>query len=128
LDHIKCNVYVISYRGYGRSEGYPNERGLCIDAQAAFSYLISRPDVDPEKIFIFGRSLGGAVAVHLAKELGFPTIKGLIIENTFTSIPDMVEVVMPYLQYFKSLVTNRWESINVNYIVYLFHLFIYLLF
>lgn len=57
-----------SYRGYGMSEGKPNQRGLQLDAQAALDHLLSRDDVDGNKVVVFGRSLGGAVAIHLAAE------------------------------------------------------------
>ncbi|KAJ8020616.1 Protein ABHD13 [Holothuria leucospilota] len=85
-----CNVLLVEYRGFGKSEGEPSEEGLYRDAQAALNYLHNRSDINSKLIFVFGRSLGGAVAIDLAcnpKNRG--GIRGLIIENTFTSIPDM---------------------------------------
>lgn len=68
-----------------------------------------RTDIDHDKIFAFGRSLGGAVAVHLAAS--FPKeIKGLIIENSFTSIEDMIDVMFPVLSYFKFLCRNPYAT------------------
>lgn len=55
-----------SYRGYGMSEGRPNERGLKEDAEAAMAHLLARQDVDSKRVVVYGRSLGGAVALHLA--------------------------------------------------------------
>ena len=63
---IGCNVALLEYRGYGRSEGSPSEEGLCMDAQAALDFLLSRDDIATDKIIVFGRSLGGAVAIDLA--------------------------------------------------------------
>lgn len=54
-----------SYRGYGRSKGQPNEKGIQRDAQAALDYVMGHPDLDAKRIVVFGRSLGGAVAIHL---------------------------------------------------------------
>ena len=62
--------------------------GLYLDAQAAFDFLLSRTDIDQTKIVIFGRSLGGAVAIHLASEPYYAKkALCLIVENTFTTLP-----------------------------------------
>ena len=64
--------------------------GFELDSEAALSYLLSRTDIDTNKIVIFGRSLGGAVAIALASnELYVDKAYALIVENTFTSIPCM---------------------------------------
>jgi len=64
--------------------------GFELDSEAALSYLLSRTDIDTNKIVIFGRSLGGAVAIALASnELYMDKAFALIVENTFTSIPSM---------------------------------------
>ncbi len=83
---IGAEVLVLGYRGYGRSEGRPSEDGIFLDARAAWSYLVSERAIDPRRIVIFGKSLGGAVAVDLALEA---PAAGLIVESSFTSIPDM---------------------------------------
>ena len=66
---IGCNIALIEYRGYGRSEGSPSEEGIYMDAQAALDFLLTREDLATDKIILFGRSLGGAVAVDLATRL-----------------------------------------------------------
>ncbi|CAF2928655.1 unnamed protein product [Rotaria sp. Silwood2] len=92
-----CNINILlfDYRGYGKSTGKPSETGLYIDAQAVYDYARKRTDLNQEKIFFFGRSLGGAVALHLASHLGETNatipLYCVIIENTFTSIPDMAK-------------------------------------
>lgn len=113
-DIIGCNVYIISYRGYGLSEGQPTEQGLKLDAEAALCYICSRNDIiNPNRLFLFGRSLGGAVATHLASHAELKRkMTGLILENTFTSIPDMIDHLMPLISFAKSLCRNRWRSID----------------
>lgn len=86
------NILLVEYRGYGRSEGTPSESGLYLDAQAAMDFLLHRSDLDHRQIFVFGRSLGGAVAISLAvSPLYAQHVCGLILENTFTSIPSMAQ-------------------------------------
>jgi len=59
--HVKCNILLVSYRGYGQSEGSPSEHGLICDAEAALNFIYERKDINHDKVFVFGRSLGGAV-------------------------------------------------------------------
>ncbi len=79
-------VLIIDYRGYGQSEGEPDEEGLYADARAAHDHLVVVEGVSPSRIVILGRSLGGAVAVNLATER---TVAALIVESSFTSASDM---------------------------------------
>jgi abhydrolase domain-containing protein 13 len=60
---LKVNVLIVGYRGYGHSEGYPSEEGLELDAEAIFEYAMDCPEINHERLFILGRSLGGAVAI-----------------------------------------------------------------
>ena len=60
------NVLALDYRGYGASEGSPSIEGVLMDIDAAMTTLLARPDVDPQRIVIFGQSLGGALAIHYA--------------------------------------------------------------
>ena len=62
VNHLNANILILAYRGFGDSEGTPSENGLKLDAEATLEYLLSRDDIDKDRIFIFGRSLGGAVA------------------------------------------------------------------
>ena len=66
IKHANCNVLLVEYRGYGTSQGEPTEAGLKADAQGALDHLRGRTDIDTDNPFVFGRSLGGAVAIHLA--------------------------------------------------------------
>lgn len=87
-------VLIIDYRGYGNSEGRPSEQGIYRDAQAAWDYLTETKGVPGRKIMLFGRSLGGAVAAYLAAE---HDVMGVILESTFTSIPDLAAELYPWL-------------------------------
>ncbi|EGG15873.1 hypothetical protein DFA_09542 [Cavenderia fasciculata] len=109
FDVIGVNVFIISYRGYGKSEGVPTENGIKLDLDVSIEYLLSSDEVDSNRLCIFGRSLGGAVAVDASYR--YPQhIKANILENTFLSIPEMVDVVLPQLKFFKPLCRNKWNS------------------
>jgi len=91
---LGLNLFIIDYRGYGQSEGQTDEHGTYLDAEAAWLYLVEQRQVKPENIVIFGRSLGGAVATWLAQR---HTPGALILESTFTSVPDMGARQFPFL-------------------------------
>lgn len=87
-------VFIIDYRGYGRSAGQPSEAGLYADARAAWDHLVAERGIDPARIVAFGRSLGAAVAACLARER---ELGGLILESGFTSVPDLGAELYPWL-------------------------------
>jgi len=93
FNRLGFNVLIIDYRGYGRSEGSPSEEGLYEDARAAWRYLIER-GFSREQIILFGRSIGGAVAVKLAVEKKPDKV---ILESTFSSSRDMADSLMPLI-------------------------------
>ena len=83
LPRKQFNLLVFDYRGYGKSEGSPARAGTIEDARAALDYVLSRRDVDPERVALFGQSLGGAIAVVAAAE--DKRVKALLIESAFSS-------------------------------------------
>ena len=94
VERLRVNVCLLEYRGYGKSSGSPYEEGLYLDAQAALDFLHTRSDINAEKIVVFGRSLGGAVAIDLAsKSENRGKIAALLLENTFTSVPDVAKAL-----------------------------------
>jgi len=100
-NHLKCHILLVEYRGYGDSDSVPpTEAGLKLDAEASLNFAVKT--LQFEQIYIFGRSLGGGVALHLMdyyhtkSQLPKGVIKGIIVENTFLSISKMVDVVMPW--------------------------------
>jgi len=85
---------IIDYRGYGRSQGEISEQGTYLDAEAAWNYLTEEKKVPSDRIVVFGRSLGGAIAAHCAAH---HKPGALIIESAFTSVPDMAARLYPFL-------------------------------
>lgn len=114
---LNCSIFALSYRGYGLSGGSPTEKGLKMDAEAALRYLLNyRTDIDRKNISVFGRSLGGAVAINLAAR-HTDEINAVIIENTFTSIEEVAPKLFPFLgwflgpnRHFNFLVRNKWDN------------------
>jgi hypothetical protein len=88
------SVMIIDYRGYGQSGGSATEAGLYRDAEAAWQYLVGTRDVKPENVVIFGRSLGASVASRLA---GQQHPLALIVESSFTSVPEIAQELYPWL-------------------------------
>lgn len=95
LVNLKVNLVLVDYRGYGKSEGEASEEGLYLDSEAVLDYVMTRPDLDKTKVFLFGRSLGGAVAIHLASENSH-RISAIMVENTFLSIPHMASTLFSF--------------------------------
>ena len=87
LARLDCSVLVIDYRGYGLSEGKASEAGVFADARAGLRHLTEPLGYPENRIVVFGRSLGGAVAVDLAQDR---QLAGVILESTFPSIADIV--------------------------------------
>ncbi|XP_071737279.1 alpha/beta hydrolase domain-containing protein WAV2 [Rutidosis leptorrhynchoides] len=115
LQKLHCNVFMLSYRGYGSSEGYPSQQGIIRDAQAALDHLSQRTDIDTSQIVVFGRSLGGAVGAVVTKN-NPDKVSALILENTFTSILDMAGVLLPFLKWFIGGSTTKGPKI-LNFVV-----------
>lgn len=87
------DIFIIDYRGYGRSEGAPSEEGTYRDAEAAWDYLVSERDLSPDSIVVMGRSLGGAIAAWLA---GRKRPRALILESTFSSGVELARAAYPF--------------------------------
>ena len=91
---LGLDTFIIDYRGYGQSEGKPGEEGTYRDAEAAWQYLITQRGIDPERIIMFGRSIGGGVAAWLATR---HKAAALIVESSFTSAVDMAAHLYPFM-------------------------------
>jgi uncharacterized protein len=105
---LGVSVLLFDYRGYGRSEGSPDEQGTYRDARAAYRYATEAKGVPPGALVLFGESLGAAVAVQLALER---PAGALILESAFTSIPDMARAAYPFLPPVRPLIRTRYETI-----------------
>jgi len=75
-------VFIYDYRGYGKSSGSPSREGLYSDGLAAYDYLVKKRSIPPDRIILFGRSLGAAVAMEIATKR---PVSRLILESAFTS-------------------------------------------
>jgi hypothetical protein len=104
---LAVNVLALDYRGYGKSEGSPDEAGVYRDANAAYDYLIRQRRIQPKNIVVFGHSLGGAVAIDLAsrRECG-----GLIVQSSFTSAKDMARRMFR-IPLFEYLPKSQFDSL-----------------
>lgn len=106
LAGLGANLLAIDYRGYGSSQGTPNEAGVYRDAAAAYRFLLER--TQPSQLIVLGESLGGGPACELAASA---PIGGLILQSTFTSIPDMAKVAYPWLPTFM-MVRTRFDNLE----------------
>lgn len=107
----RANVVAVEYRGFGLSEGSPSDEArLRADAAEVLEWVAQRSDVDAERLFVLGRSIGGAVGIHVAAARP-RLLAGMIVENTFTSVSELVDAVMPHLSYFKFLLRHPWNNI-----------------
>jgi fermentation-respiration switch protein FrsA (DUF1100 family) len=106
------SVLMVSYRGYGISDGeFPSERNLYADAEAAWNYLVLNKKIRPDNIYIYGHSIGGAVAIDLA--VRHPHAAGLIVEATFTSIIDVARLNHQYRIFPLDLIVHqRFDSLS----------------
>lgn len=94
LHELRLHVLIFDYRGYGRSEGRPTERGTYLDAEAAWQYLVQTRGTPADRIVLHGRSLGGSVAAHLARDR---TPAALVVESTFWDINELGRELLPLL-------------------------------
>jgi pimeloyl-ACP methyl ester carboxylesterase len=104
-------VMAIDYRGFGRSDGdLPSEESVYEDAHAAWRWVVER-ESDAAKRFVYGHSLGTAVATHLASdEGGRDGLGGLILEGAFTNLPEMAAALAPSWLPIDRLVTQRFDT------------------
>lgn len=119
LSALPAQVLMIDYAGYGRSEGTPGEAALFADVRAAHRYLTEDKGVSPQELVVYGKSLGGGPACYLATER---PVAGLILDSTFTSVPDMGARQFPFLPV-RLLSRHRFDNLArlPNLKVPLFH-------
>ncbi|KAI3904221.1 hypothetical protein MKW92_040866, partial [Papaver armeniacum] len=98
LQELQCNVFMLSYRGYGASDGYPSQHGITRDAQAAMEHLAQRTDIDTSRIVVFGRSLGGAVGSVLTQNKPDKILPFLFSQEKAVNIAHRFEMVRIMLQ------------------------------
>jgi uncharacterized protein len=103
MHDLRANVMAIDFRGYGKSDGSPDETGLYADSRAAYDWLLTKTTAD--KIVVHGESLGGGPACELASTV---PCGGLVVQSAFTSAPDMAPRVVPWFP--KFLVRTKYDN------------------
>ncbi|HEY7514480.1 MAG TPA: alpha/beta hydrolase [Vicinamibacteria bacterium] len=103
---LRADVLLFDYRGYGRSEGSPDEEGTYRDGRAAYRWLVEQRGVSPDRLVLFGESIGSAVALDLAVSR---PCRALVLEAPFTSVPDMARVVLPFLP--RAFVRTQYDNL-----------------
>jgi fermentation-respiration switch protein FrsA (DUF1100 family) len=108
---LGMDVFIFDYRGYGESEGKPTESGTYQDVEAAWQYLIEERKIGPNRIIVFGRSIGGSIAAWLAQQ---HRPGGLILESTFTSLRDAAATTyhFPLIKWFVRFDYNTAEYLT----------------
>lgn len=95
LKDVPVHLFIFDYRGYGKSSGMPSEKGTALDVMAAYEVARTRlGGMENPPIVVYGRSLGGAVALQLASRL---PVRGVILESTFSSVINVAKYLYPYL-------------------------------
>jgi len=87
-------LLIVDYRGYGASEGQATEPGLYLDAEAAWTFMTKRPDIDAARVGVYGRSLGSAVALYLATNR---PVRALALDSPFSTGRDMARTHYPFV-------------------------------
>ena len=94
LKPLNLDIFIFDYRGYGRSEGEPDEEGIYLDSQAAYNWLVKIKKKKPKEIILYGRSLGGICAIEVASK---NPAAGIILESVFPSAGKMARKIFPIL-------------------------------
>jgi uncharacterized protein len=111
LAGLGCSVLLLDYRGYGGSDGkFPSESSVYADAESMWGYAGER-GFRPSQVVIYGHSLGGAIAIELARH--HPDAKGLIVESSLTSLRDVADQTPAYRAFPIALLgTQHFDSIH----------------
>lgn len=100
-------LLALSYRGFGKSGGEPEERGIYRDARAVVDYALTQLHIPPKKLIYFGESLGSGVAVQMASE-NAPGL--LMLEAAYTSVETRSAELFPYVLFARTLVRDKYNS------------------
>jgi fermentation-respiration switch protein FrsA (DUF1100 family) len=104
----KLQVFLIDYRGFGKSEGRPSEKGLYMDGVAAYDHLVRKEGMLPRNIVLHGHSIGAAVAVEVALNR---EVRSVILESAFTSTRDMAKT-MPLFRILSPLFPANYANLQ----------------
>jgi fermentation-respiration switch protein FrsA (DUF1100 family) len=101
-----CSLLSFDYRGYGSSQGQPSEQGLYLDGEAVWQWLQDRAAAEKLPASILGKSLGSAVAIHVAAQT---PPASLILDSALTSMREVVAVNAPWLP--QAMIPKLFESL-----------------
>jgi fermentation-respiration switch protein FrsA (DUF1100 family) len=105
---LGCGALVFDYPGYGKTNGRPTERGCYAAGDAAFDWLTGKAGVAAEGVVLYGESLGGGVAVELARRREH---RSLVLIKTFTSVPDVARLTVPRWVPVNWIIRNRFDNL-----------------
>lgn len=101
------NIFIIDYRGYGKSDGNISEKGFYLDARAAYDYLVNSRSLLPEQIILYGESIGTAAVIDLAAKA---KVRAIIVEGGFSRGKDVARRFYPFLPGF--IFSNTFDSLG----------------
>jgi pimeloyl-ACP methyl ester carboxylesterase len=104
---VGVGMLALDYRGYGASAGVPSEDGVYLDAEAAWDFLVNQSVIDSNRVAVYGRSIGSAVALYLATER---PVRAVVLDSPFTSGRDMATEHYPFLP--QSLVRLSLDNVG----------------
>lgn len=108
FNEMGSDVFIFDYRGFGKSKGFANEQGTYLDASAAYNFLRQAKGVPEDKVILFGKSLGGNIAIDLATRIKAAV---LISDSAFTSTVAIGREIYPYLPV-KLFLTQKYDVLS----------------
>ncbi len=108
FNEMDLDIFIFDYRGFGKSKRFPNEQGTYLDALAAYNFLMQAKGVAEDKVILFGKSLGGNIAIDLATRIKAAV---LISDSAFTSTVAVGKEIYPFLP-IRLFVTQRYDAIS----------------
>jgi len=103
-----CSILLFDYRGYGQSQGKPSEEGLYLDGEAVWGWVAERAEKEGLTAVSLGKSLGSAVAIHVAAQM---PPAALILDSAFTSMREIALTVTPWLP--DAMLPELYESLKI---------------
>lgn len=104
IQRLNCNIVCFALRGYGNSVGVPTVSGLTVDGETILDYVLNgNIDIDQNNVYVIGRSLGGSVAIQSIPKYSY-LIRGIILENTFSTMDDLNKDKYPELLCFRKCI------------------------
>lgn len=104
------SVFLLDYRGFGRSRGKPSLKGILRDARAAYDYVTGPLGEPPPRVVLLGESLGGAAAIHVAASV---PCAGLVVQSTFTSMLELAAAKLGRFRWLRFFMRTRLSNLRM---------------